>query len=496
MTISPARPETPPPTDGDEPGAGGSARRGVWSQLRPLVLRLHFYAGVFVAPFILVAAFTGLLYTMSPQIESTAYSAQLTVEPDGPTLPLSEQVAAARDAHPDGQLVEVRPPVAEDSSTRVVFTDASVPDGYAMTVFVDPHDARVLGEVRSYGQWLGIRAQLDDLHRNLLLGDVGRHYSELAASWLGVVVLGGLALWFTKRRRDRRLRRLLLPEPAGAGGRGQARRRTLSWHATLGVWVALGALMLSVSGLTWSRYAGENIGDLRTTMGWDTPAVSTSLDGSAPAHGGGHHHGPSGGADDAAITDGVGIDGVTATARASGLRAPLVVTPPAEEGTAWKVAENKRSWPTWADAVAVDPATGEVTDTLRFADMPFMAKMTRWVIDAHMGLLFGVANQLALAAVAIALMVGIVLGYRSWWQRRPTRGDARVGRPPARGAWRRTTWPVRIGVALVAVAAGWFVPLLGLSLAAFLLLDVALGWHRGRADRADPAASPEELVVG
>lgn len=427
MTLSPARPETPPTTSDDDSGHDGPARRGVWSQLRPLVLRLHFYAGVLVAPFILVAAFTGLLYTMSPQLESTAYSAQLTVEPDGPTLPLSEQVAAARDAHPDGELVEVRPPVDEDSSTRVVFTDASVPDGYAMTVFVDPHDARVLGEVRSYGQWLGIRAQLDDLHRNLMLGDVGRHYSELAASWLGVVVLGGLALWFTRRRRDRRLRRLLLPEPVGTGGRGQARRRTLSWHATLGVWVALGALMLAVSGLTWSRYAGENIGDLRTTMGWDTPAVSTSLDGSAPPHGDGHHHGPSG-ADDAVVTD-----------------------------------------------------------TLRFADMPFMAKMTRWVIDAHMGLLFGVANQLALAAVALGLMAGIVLGYRSWWQRRPTRGDARLGRPPGRGAWRRTTWPVRVGIVVVTVALGWFVPLLGLSLAAFLLVDVALGWRQARSDRRDPS---------
>ena len=31
-----------------------------WAPLRPLVLRLHFYAGVFVAPFLLVAAVTGL----------------------------------------------------------------------------------------------------------------------------------------------------------------------------------------------------------------------------------------------------------------------------------------------------------------------------------------------------------------------------------------------------------------------------------------------------
>ena len=35
------------------------AAPGLWAQLRPLVLRLHFYAGIFVAPFLLVVALTG-----------------------------------------------------------------------------------------------------------------------------------------------------------------------------------------------------------------------------------------------------------------------------------------------------------------------------------------------------------------------------------------------------------------------------------------------------
>ena len=36
-----------------------SGRAGTWAVLRPLVLRLHFYAGLFVGPFLLVAALTG-----------------------------------------------------------------------------------------------------------------------------------------------------------------------------------------------------------------------------------------------------------------------------------------------------------------------------------------------------------------------------------------------------------------------------------------------------
>ncbi len=466
------------------------ARPGTWAQLRPLVLRLHFYAGVFIAPFILVAATTGLVYTAAPQIERAVYADQLTVEPGVAQLPLSEQFAAARDAHPDGALVEVRPPIADDSSTRVVFTDETVKEGYDMAVFVDPYTGEVLGQEQTFGQWLGIRALVDDLHRNLLLGDVGRHYSELAASWLWVVVLGGLALWFTKRRSDRRARRLLLPETSATG-----RRRTLSVHATVGVWVALGALLLSATGLTWSRYAGENIGEIRTALAWTGASLSTSLSGEETTSGGHGGHGGAGEASDELVTTGVGIDGAVAAARASGLQDPLVVTPPADAATAWAVSENKRSAPTRFDSVAVDPSSGAIVDEVAFADQPFMAKMTNWTIDAHMGILFGLVNQLLLAALAIGLIVVIVQGYRSWWQRRPTRGDARVGRPPARGSWRRLSLPVLTGVVLVTLALAWFVPLLGLSLAVFLLVDVALGRRRRGREGTPQTVPPADLPV-
>lgn len=457
--------------------------RTVWSQLKPLVLRLHFYAGVLIAPFLLIACVTGLLYTAAPTLERVVYADQLIVEEGDSAFRISEQVAAAREAHPGGVLVEVRPPVAPDSSTRVVFTDADVPEGYHRAVFVDPYTLDVLGQERTYGQWLGVRAWLDDLHRTLHLGDLGRHYSELAASWLWVVVLGGLALWVTRRRERRSAAALLLPERGAVG-----RRRTLSWHASIGVWVALGALMLSVSGLTWSRYAGENIGQVRTALNWSIQTVDTSLDGSASG-GGGHDHGAAAPeVSDDVIEAGVGVDGVLAAARVAQLRDPLVLTPPADAGSAWTVAENRRSWPTYADAVAVDGATGTVVDTQRFDDQPFMAKMTRWVIDAHMGILFGVVNQIVLALVALGLIAGVVLGYRAWWQRRPTRASASsraMGRAPAAGAWRRTSVPVSVGVVVVALAVGWFVPLLGVSLAVFVVGDALIG---ARLRRSVPAA--------
>lgn len=93
-----------------------------------------------------------------------------------------------------------------------------------------------------------------------------------------------------------------------------------------------------------------------------------------------------------------------------------------------------------------------------------------------MGFLFGLLNQLLLLGVAVALLTVIVRGYRMWWQRRPTRGSAwAAGRPPARGAIRALHPAAIAGIVVTMVAVGWFLPLLGVTLAAFVALDVVIG---------------------
>jgi uncharacterized iron-regulated membrane protein len=84
--------------------------------------------------------------------------------------------------------------------------------------------------------------------------------------------------------------------------------------------------------------------------------------------------------------------------------------PPAEAGQGWKVAEKKRDWPTRYDAISVDPDSGAITDRVDFTSWPLSAKLTNWAIDAHVGLLFGIANQLVLALTAIGLITVVVRG--------------------------------------------------------------------------------------
>ncbi|MDC0773750.1 PepSY-associated TM helix domain-containing protein [Streptomyces sp. HD] len=436
--------------------------------LRPLILRLHFYAGVLVAPFLLVAATTGFLYAGAFQAERLVYSHEMTVPVGDTKLPISQQVAAARKAHPEGTVSAVRPSPADDESTRVLLSGVEGVDAdYTLAVFVDPYTAEVRGALEQYGSTgaLPLRTWIDKFHRDLHLGETGRLYSELAASWLWVIAAGGLVLWFSRRRALRKVR--------GTSGR----RRTLGLHGTVGVWAAVGFIFLSATGLTWSTYAGANIDELRTSLRQATPSISASAGGD---HGG---HGAAGGTGGSG-EHGVGLDKVLASARAEGLGDPVEIVPPADDSSAYVVKQVQRSWPTKQDSVAIDPASGEVTDVLRFADYPVLAKLTRWGIDLHTGILFGLVNQIALMALALALILLIVWGYRMWWQR--GRGSA-FGRPIPRGAWQQV--PPQILVPLVAAVAvvGYFVPLLGISLAAFIVMDVVLGEIAHRRGRRTPA---------
>ena len=446
---------------------------------RPLILRLHFYAGILVGPFILIAAVTGGLYAIAPTLENVVYRDLLHTDDTGPALPISDQVLAAQAERPDLTVAAVRPATAAGDTTRVMFTDPSLGESKRTAVFVDPATATAVGESTVYGSSgsLPLRTWLSELHRTLHLGEAGRRDSELAASWLGVVALGGLFLWVERyrRRRSRSDARLFTVDRTTRG-----RRRTLNLHGAGGAWIVVGLVFLSATGLTWSAYAGANITDVRSALSWTTPTLDTDLTGHAghsdDEHAGHVGHGASDATASTAPVDVRQIDGVLAVARENDVTGPVEASIPASGDTAFQVSQLRDPWVFSTDSIAIDGASDRVVDVQRFADWPLAAKLTTWGISLHMGVLFGLVTQLALLALAVVLVAVIVGGYRMWFQRRPSRtGGTPVGRPPQRGALRRLSPGAVVGLAVATVAIGWFVPLLGVSLLAFLAVDVVTG---------------------
>lgn len=109
-------------------------------------MRLHFYAGALVAPFLVVAAITGGLYALAPTLERFVYGDLLYVEPSGPPLPLDVQTTTARAAFPDLTVTGLRPPANDRDSTRIHFADPALGEEFSRAVFVDPYTGAVLGD--------------------------------------------------------------------------------------------------------------------------------------------------------------------------------------------------------------------------------------------------------------------------------------------------------------------------------------------------------------
>lgn len=438
----------------------------------PLLRRLHFYAGILVGPFILVAALSGGLYALAAPIEQAVYDRELRAPVTATQLTLADQIVAAQ-AHVGGEASPsaVRPAPNPGDTTRVMFAENGLGTSETRAVFVDPGTGEIRGDLTAYGTSgaLPLRTWISNLHRNLNLGEPGRIYSELAASWLGIVVLAGLALWIVRIRKSRKKRDFVRPARGYTGY-----RRLFSWHTSVGVWVVLGALFLSATGITWSQFAGANVTNMRAALEWGTPSLTTALAGETASAGDHSHHGavgaPTGEANPATF------DSVLAIGQRANINTGLVeIRPPAEPGTAWVVQEIQRSFPTEVDGIAIDGSTMEVVDRVDFADYSIPAKLARWGIDTHMGSMFGLLNQIVLFVLAMAISAMVVLGYLMWWKRRPLRAGAVVGPPPRRGMLRGAPW---WGIGLVvagAVATGLWLPLVGWTLLAFVVLDLAIG---------------------
>lgn len=94
MTAAHGRLESgdPSPADTKQPGTGDRLYRIIW--------RWHFYAGMIIAPALIVVAATGALYIFKDELEAVLHPGVTYVEPTTKRATYEQQLAAARAAVP------------------------------------------------------------------------------------------------------------------------------------------------------------------------------------------------------------------------------------------------------------------------------------------------------------------------------------------------------------------------------------------------------------
>ncbi|MEQ1614432.1 MAG: PepSY domain-containing protein [Hyphomicrobiaceae bacterium] len=450
------------------------------------IWRWHFYAGVIVAPFMVILALTGAIYLFNDEINDVLHREKRIVRPVAQSIPLSRMIEAAVAQLPGAVATRIDTPKDPDRSAEIFVKPAK---GEPRRVFVDPGTGTVLG---SYVYSRTLVGFADVFHGSLFMGDFGDAIVELAACWGFILTVTGLYLWWPKGRTT--FRGVITPRWASSG-----RTFWRSLHSAVGAWTALLIMFLIITGLPWATIWGgllrqgadsAGIGYPKSFRGYGAPASGTETieaasQGAAPwttqkapapqsAPAGHHGHGlVSGQAQGHAIS----IDRVAEILAGAGMRAPYRLSLP-RDATGVFLAFTYPDHPETQRSLYIDQYDGRIIGDVRFADYGVAAKAVELGVQIHMGNYFGRANQIVMLLPCLSIVILAITGPYMWWLRRP---KGQLAAP-------RVVAPLTLrAIALITIGLGLVFPLAGASLVVVVVLDSvlrhSLGSSRGAIER-------------
>ncbi|KFE51955.1 PepSY-associated TM helix domain-containing protein [Pseudomonas syringae] len=433
-----------------------------------LAWRWHFYAGLFVAPFMIMLSLTGIIYLFKPQLDNLMYSDLLHVTPSHHQLSAEQLQQRVLSKFPQAAVSKYFPPLNAEGSAQFVVQQA----GHELNVFVDPYRGEILG---TQDAKFNLQAIARLVHGELMIGTVGDRLVELAAGWGIMLVVSGLYLWWPRGK-----------SPAGVLWPRFTRRGRVLWrdlHAVTGFWGSVFLLFMLLSGMAWTgmwgkqyaelwntfpaamwndvpksdRQAGElNTGNVQTVP-WaleNTPMPVSSGDHAEHMNHGSMHAAPA--------APKVSLQQVVDIATERGIEPGYSITQPKTADGVFTVsvfADDPRNDAT----LHIDQYTGKVLADVRWSDYSAVSKATELSVMLHEGKFFGWLNQLLILLVCLMILLGSISGLVIWWKRRPAGG---LGVPPLRHDLPR--WKAAM-VIMFGLAVAF--PLVGASLVVVYVMD-------------------------
>ncbi|QIC63516.1 PepSY domain-containing protein [Acinetobacter schindleri] len=201
--------------------------------------QIHWFLGITAGLVLSIMGVTGAIYSYEQQILKWINTDSYTVQAQsGPKLSPAELYQHFKQKNPEMQINSVSLDASPTDSSTVNIAKEGARRGYNM--MVNPYTAEVLPEIkgREFFQFI------QQLHRYLTMGPVGKQITGACALMLIFFVLSGLYLRWPKRHS---VKQWLAVKP-------QLKGRNFIWdlHAVVGTWVVIFYLILACTGLYWS----------------------------------------------------------------------------------------------------------------------------------------------------------------------------------------------------------------------------------------------------
>jgi uncharacterized iron-regulated membrane protein len=419
-----------PPTDAKQSSTGDRLYRVVW--------RWHFYAGMIIAPALIVVSATGALYIFKDELEAVLHPGVTYVEPAAERATYEQQLAAARAAVPPTYRIGLMQVFTNPKrATTLAMAGEKFQYGY-----VDPYRGHYLGSIEA-GGFFDIVLKL---HRNLFLGTTGRIVVELTTCWSIVLAATGIYLWWPHKANQ--VWGVWLPRL-----RQKPYVVLRDLHSVGGMYVAVVAIVISLTGLIYTYFWGSGFQyAAQKTEAYDM--FSKSM--------------PSKCAPEAKDLP---IDRIVEIAQQKMPGNTLTVWFPRIPNGVYLVTANNDRGPQVNEILFIDRASGEILEDRYNSQTKTIYWLGTWNYPLHVGTIWGTPSKILWLVTCIILMTLPVTGIWMWWQRRPT---GRLGLPH-RVDTRRPRWLVA-----TIIATSILLPALGLSVGVLLVGEQLVARFRNK----------------
>lgn len=402
--------------------------------LRNWIWRWHIMAGLITLPFLFLLAVTGSVYLFKQAYEDRVYQSVKQVQPVGAKISYQQQwenALAASVKNP--QLMRI-----PNSDTEATEFKAGRFSG-SRYMYVNPYTGEITGEIVQKDTFM---QQVRKLHGELLLGKYGTKVIELVASWMVVLIITGLYIWWPRtgfkisslyRIRFNQGKRLMFRD----------------FHAVTGLWSSLFLVVILAGGFPWTDVFGSNFKTVRDATGTGYPSTWSSNKGLQSN----------------AIGKAMTLDQMVQVAHDSGLLGDVSITLPYKSDAVFTVSNRAKNLSQqWV--IHYDQYSGEQVKAHPWSDVGVLSQGRQVVMRLHQGEFFGFANWLLVLAVAVFLALMILASGSAYLMRKP-KGES--GFPPVPDDFR-----VGIPLLMIIIALGIVFPLFGFSLIAIV---VGYGLH-------------------
>jgi len=162
-------------------------------KLNQWMWRWHVIAGLVSLPFVLVLAITGGIYLFKSNIETPIIKSLQGIKVEGKAISFQKQLKIVSRKMPKVPTAIVLPS-EKTQATEFVVGKFSHKNSW----FVNPYTGNVNGNFSPEDSWMHI---VRKLHGELLGGEIGTKIVELIASWMIVLILTGIYIFWPARKR-------------------------------------------------------------------------------------------------------------------------------------------------------------------------------------------------------------------------------------------------------------------------------------------------------